>query len=57
MEIERARERLFAKDETHGYVERERCIDEFLKRDVPVNQGERYVAALEYVLARLSTPI
>lgn len=57
MDIQRARDQLFAKNETHGYVERECAIDELLKKDVPENQGERYVVALEYVLARLSTPV
>lgn len=57
MDIQRARDELFAKNETHGYVERENAIDEFLKKEVPEHQGERYVAALEYVLTRLSTPV
>lgn len=57
MDIQSAREKLFKKDETCGYIERERAIDEFLQGNVPENQAERYVAALEYVLAQLSVPI
>ncbi|MBP3371603.1 MAG: hypothetical protein J6L88_03660 [Clostridia bacterium] len=55
MDVQKARERLFAKDETFGYIDRERAIDEFLaKGNVPENQGERYVAALEYMMTQLS---
>jgi len=57
LNIEKAREKLFAKNETYGYIEREDAIDAFLKGDVPATQGEKYVSALEFVLSRLSTPI
>jgi formate C-acetyltransferase len=57
MMLEVARIALFAKDETLGFAEREAAIDAFLQGDVPPGQAERYVAALEAVLARLSTPI
>jgi len=57
MNIEAMRKALFAKDETNAYVERESAIDAFLKGDVPPEQGERYITAMEFVLRRMSTPI
>ena len=55
MDVQKARERMFAKDETFGYIDRERAIDEFLAAgNVPDNQAERYVAALEYMMTQLS---
>ena len=32
LNIEKAREKLFAKNETYGYIEREDAIDAFLKK-------------------------
>ena len=57
MNIEKAREQIFSKDETNGYIERETAIHLFLQTEQSEEQAERYVAALEFMLGYLSTPI
>lgn len=58
MDIQRAKQLLWDKDETQGYVEREAAIDAFLAGGGgSLPQAERYVSALEAVLDALSTPI
>ena len=58
MDVNTIRTEILQKDERSGYIERERAIDNFLLAgggDLP--QAERYVRALEQVLAALSTPV
>ena len=50
------REKLFQKNETYGFIEREEALHAFFSGEVPVGQAERYVAAFEFVLSRLSVP-
>ena len=57
MDIERARKKLFEKDETNGYIDREAALDRFLSQEVPDAQPEKYVSALEYVLGALGCPV
>ncbi|MBQ6551647.1 MAG: hypothetical protein IJL78_09595 [Lachnospiraceae bacterium] len=56
MDVQRAREQLFQKDETFGFIEREEALHAFLSADVPAGQAERAVSALEFILSRLSCP-
>lgn len=58
MDVNSSRDAILHKDERNGYIERERAIDDFLLAgggELP--QAERYVRALEQVLAALSTPV
>ena len=58
MNIEQMRNAILNKDETNGYIERERAIDDFLRaHDAFPDQAEKYVTALEEVLAALSASI
>lgn len=58
MNIEAFRNRILSKDESNGYIERERAIEEFLDGgggNLP--QAQKYICALETVLGTLSTPV
>lgn len=58
MNIEAFRNRILSKDESNGYIERERAIEEFLAGgggNLP--QAQKYICALETVLGTLSTPV
>ena len=58
MDVNSSRDAILHRDERNGYIERERAIDDFLRAgggELP--QAERYVRALEQVLAALSTPV
>ena len=56
MDVQLERKKLFQKDESFGFIEREEALHEFLSVNVPEGQAERYVAALEFVLSKLSVP-
>ena len=57
VDINEFRDRIFAKNETHCFSEREKAIDEFLIENSSSERAERYVSGLEYVTKQLSTPI
>lgn len=58
MNVESMRNAILNKDETNGYIERERAIDEFLRAHESFpNQAEKYVTALEAVLSSLTAPV
>lgn len=58
MDVNQFRTAILDKDEHNGYIDRERAIDEFLSTGGgALPQAERYVSALEAVLAALSVPI
>ncbi len=56
MNVQLEREKLFRKNETYGFTEREEALHAFLSGHVPEGQAERYVSALEFVLGRISVP-
>lgn len=58
MNIEAFRNRILSKDESNGYIERERAIEEFLAGGGgSLPQAQKYICALETVLGTLSTPV
>ena len=58
MNVELMRNAILSKDETNGYIERERAIDDFLRaHEAFPDQAEKYITALEEVCAVLSAPI
>ena len=58
MNIEAFRNRILSKDESNGYIERERAIEEFLAGGGgSLPQAQKYICALETVLGILSTPV
>ena len=51
MNIEAFRNRILSKDESNGYIERERAIEEFLAGGGgSLPQAQKYICALETVL-------